>query len=97
VALYTPEPNEAELAGLGLTLEDMATTEIWPDNVRACSVFQALGTQWRTGMGGPSGLDYAVIPVAMRLCNVPRLEWQQLFDDLRVMEAAALAVMHEKD
>ncbi|WP_343582479.1 DUF1799 domain-containing protein [Enterobacter sp.] len=39
---------------------------MWPSFL----VFQAVSTQWRTGMGGASGLDYNVLPWVMRLHNV---------------------------
>lgn len=56
-------------------------------------MFNALGTQWRIGMGGATGLDYNAVPVVLRLQGVPRSDWPQLFDDLRVMEGAALQAM----
>jgi hypothetical protein len=73
------------------------SVEIWPDNVRPFEVFQALQTQWRVGMGGPTGLDYSAIPVTLRLRGVPRAAWPQLFGDLRIMESAALSAMHAKN
>lgn len=54
-------------------------------------------TQWRTGMGGPTGLDYAALPAVMRLSEVPRSEWPDTFESLRVMEAEAMKVMGEKN
>ncbi|HHY1261524.1 TPA: DUF1799 domain-containing protein [Yersinia enterocolitica] len=32
--------------------------EIWPDVWPAFNVIRAMSTQWRTGMSGPTGLDY---------------------------------------
>lgn len=85
------------MAVLGLTEEDFEgdAVEIWPENLPAYELFNALGTQWRTGMGGATGLDYNVVPAVLRLQAVPRADWPQLFADLRVMEAAALQVMRE--
>ena len=55
-------------------------------------LFVAMGTQWRVGMGGPTGLDYAVVPTVMDLHEVPPSRRRRLFDDLRVMESEALRV-----
>jgi hypothetical protein len=48
-------------------------------------------------MGGATGLDYNVIPVTLRLMRVPRADWPDMFDDLRVMESAALSAMSNKN
>ncbi len=32
---------------------------LWPDNVQAWQCWQGVQTQWRVGMAGPTGLDYA--------------------------------------
>lgn len=54
------------------------------------ALFIDLMTQWRMGMAGPVGLDYTAIPAVMDLRDIPREERSELFDDLRVMESAAL-------
>ena len=54
-------------------------------------------TQWRTGMGGPTGLDYAALPAVMRMTGIPRDQWQDTFESLRVMEAEAMKVMGEQN
>jgi hypothetical protein len=48
-------------------------------------------TQWRTGVGGAIGLDYAVLPAIMELVGVPQDNRLEVFNDLRLMEDAALA------
>lgn len=53
----------------------------------------AMGTQWRTGACGATGLDYGVLPGVMRLVGVPAKDRQTVFQDIRVMESEALAVM----
>jgi hypothetical protein len=53
-------------------------------------VFVRCGTQWRIGPAGASGLDYAALPFVMRACGIPRSEWSDVFEDLRVLEVAAL-------
>lgn len=57
------------------------------------SVFLRLRTQWRTGMAGPTGLDYAGVRAALVMMRV-RVS-PGLFEDLQTMEAAALAAMHD--
>jgi hypothetical protein len=60
------------------------------------NTFIAAATQWRTGMAGPTGLDYSAMPTVMRLTGVPRKEWPQVFDGLRLMEDAALEAMRKE-
>jgi hypothetical protein len=55
-----------------------------------------MATQWRIGPAGPAGLDYNVLPTVLRLQGIPRKEWHDLFEDLQVLEDAALKKMHEK-
>ena len=68
---------------------------VWPDNVLPLNVFLCLGTQWRVGPGGVVGLDYNVIPLAMRRHAVPRAKWGQVLDDIQAMEAHALSIIHK--
>lgn len=81
----------------GLTEDDFDMgAEIWPENLQAYELFSALRTQWRVGMGGATGLDYNVVPAVLRLQGVPRVDWPQLFEDIRVMESTALAAMRHE-
>lgn len=59
-------------------------------------LFEAMGTQWRVGPGGPVGLDYGVFPAVLRLEQIPRADWPEAFDMLRIMEAAALIEMRKE-
>jgi hypothetical protein len=95
-ALYSPAAPPEQLALFGLSAFDLdEEVEVLPDNWPAFRVMEAMGTQWRTGMGGATGLDYAVVPAVMSLVNIPKKTRNQVFHDLRVMEAEALAVMAE--
>lgn len=69
--------------------------EVWPDAWPAFCLFEALGTQWRLGPGGPSGLDYTAIPGTAKMIGLKRHELSEAFNNLRVMENEALAVMAE--
>lgn len=95
--MYEQGPSAEQLAFLGLTLDDIETedVEVWPDVWPVFCLFEALGTQWRVGPSGPSGLDYAVIPSIARIIGIKRPDLSIAFDDLRVMEYEALGVMAE--
>lgn len=77
------------------TAEDF---ELFEDNVQSARVFDAMTTQWRRGgMDGiPTGLDYAPLPVVMRLCGVKPSERRAVFEDVRTMELETLNVMSER-
>lgn len=68
--------------------------EVWPENHQSVQFFARLGTQWRTGMSGPTGLDYAAVLALLRAQRLQREVADRIFDDVQVMEAAALAVIH---
>ncbi len=101
-ALYTGAPDAGdaqfwEALGVPPELRDgiqacAAVTPLWQDNVASFEIFVALQTQWRIGMGGPTGLDYAAVPVVMELQQVAPDDRRRIFDDVRVMEAEALRV-----
>ena len=93
--MFRKGPTEAEAAQYGLTLEEASgpAIEIWPDNLLSVNTFIAMLTQWRTGVGGATGLDYGVMPDVMRMTMVPRREWPQVFEDIRIMEDAGLEAM----
>lgn len=78
---------------MGLKLEDAPPDdcEVWPENWQAVSVFISLGTQWRLAPNGRRyGLDYVAIQPTLRLLGVAKKEWAELFQSLRIMEAAFL-------
>lgn len=83
----------SELTAIGLTADDFEaddSVEVWPDNVAAVNLLIRMGTQWRVGMAGLIGLDYSALPAVLRLSGAPRSDWTGLFDDLQVLEGAAL-------
>lgn len=58
-------------------------------------IFVRMDTQWRVGVSGPIGLDYsAAYPLIDRATSTPE-EWDEMLDDLRVLEAEAMDVMRE--
>ncbi|MEX3951976.1 DUF1799 domain-containing protein [Paraburkholderia sp. EG287B] len=76
--------------------------EVYPDNWETVQVFLALGTQWRaiavSTMASArvlqTGIDYGAIDPVFRLLGVARKRRAAVFEKLRVMEEAALDVMH---
>ena len=68
---------------------------IFPDNVKIVSVFMDMMTQWRFGPAGATGLDYAALPIVLRLREVPRADRQEIFDGVQTMERAALKGLRE--
>ncbi len=88
-----PDETEDALGAMGLKLENAPDEdfEVWPENWLPLSVFLSLNTQWRIAPNGKrSGLDYAVLPVTLRLMGVARKEWGEIFPALQIMEAAFL-------
>lgn len=78
---------------MGLTTADVADQfdiEVLPDNLDSVALFTDVMTQWRMGPAGPIGLDYAALESVMRIRRIPRGEREQLLEDVRVMESAAL-------
>lgn len=96
-ALYEKPLSAQELAAWGFKPSDFdhEYVEVWPENQPAFMLFQALRTQWRTGMGGATGLDYTAVFALMRERRIPAKQRQELFDDIQAMEDAALEAMQE--
>lgn len=67
--------------------------EIWPENVQSLQTFMRLQTQWVYGLRGPVGLNYAGVRAALDMMRTEVTT--ELFDDLQVMESAALKILTE--
>jgi len=85
------------LARFGLTQMDYqvnADTQygVLPCNWASVMLFIDLTTQWRVGVNGATGIDYAVIPHVLSMRRVRRALWPELFDDVREMEREVLDV-----
>lgn len=96
--MYGKPVDEAGLAMLGLTLDDLddgSKAEIWPENMPAVMAFDAMGTQWRVSHCGATGLDYSALPAVLRLLGIARAQWSDVFDALRILEDEAMKVMRE--
>jgi hypothetical protein len=99
-ALSTPRPDPAELNALGLTIDDYnaePAVVVYAENWDTVSVFSAMGTQWRTGMSGPTGLDYGPLWQVMRAVGVMRRKAQdEVFLGVRIMEVESLTCFRER-
>ena len=83
-------PKESELTLFGLTMEEAhPDVEIWPDNVETVHCFIGLSTQWKSGVNGVTGLDYAAIPLEMNDVEGKR----EVFRGLQIMEVEVLRLM----
>lgn len=78
-----------------MTLEEAQgdAVGVWPDNIQAVNAFIQMSTQWRVSATGPTGLDYNALPVVMRMGCIPAKDRPSVFEDVRVMEDAALMKM----
>lgn len=99
--MYTPAPDFSPATALGFLPTDFEDDEddqasgIWPDNWPAVRVFGAMGTQWRTGVAGATGLDYSALQAVYRLTETPEVDQPEIFDALQIMEDEALKAMQE--
>jgi len=79
--------DPAEAAEL-IQEEEAPAVPAFEENRQAIELFLLLKTQWRVGMAGPIGLDYAGLRAGAAMAG-KRLT-PALFEDLRQMEAGAL-------
>jgi len=71
-----------------------AAFEVWEENWEIVEMFLRLQTQWRVGMAGPTGLDYAALEWLCRLYSVK--DPATLFEGLQLMEVTALSCFNKK-
>lgn len=87
------------MVAAGLRPEDFQEEafEIWPENQESIALFSSLSTQWRMGYSGPTGLDYNVLFARMDRLNLDGEKYEQMFQDIRVIESEALQLLNSKD
>ena len=69
---------------------------VFPENWAAVEIFEQLGTQWYVGAGGRTGLNYLTVFAMLDRSGLSKQDAEQMFDDLRVMEYAALDEMNKE-
>ena len=81
-----------------MTLDEASgpPVEVWPDNVRAVNLLISMGTQWRVGGAGATGLDYNVLYRKMDRMGLAPSEYDDLETEVALLEDAALSKMHAK-
>jgi len=87
------------MAAFGL-VEDAPDTEtsaaadivwLWPCNVRTWGIWQRIQTQWRVGVSGRDGLDYAGVSAYLQAVErIKPRHFAETFSCLQAMEWAAL-------
>lgn len=96
--MYDTGPSQEELDAIGIRREDVEDTsdfDVWPENWVPYKVFSEVHTQWRAGMGGPTGLDYGPVQWAMDLHQVPKKKHLEVLRAIRTMESSALKQMRK--
>lgn len=68
---------------------------LWPENVATWALWQSLQTQWRVGMAGATGLDYAAVWRVLDQ-QVPRRRRDEVFAAIQGMEGAVLKVLADR-
>lgn len=69
--------------------------EVLPEAWPAVEMFLRVQTQWRVGMAGLIGLDYAAVKWCFELEAVSKPS--ELLSDLQVIEARVLEVLSERN
>lgn len=95
------DPNNAwtgAIAALGLLEQQPAehVVYLWPDNVVAWNCWQGVQTQWRVGMGGATGLDYAGVRAFLDEQQLAGDERREVFAGIQACERATLEVWAEQ-
>lgn len=73
--------------------------ELWPCNATAVRVFCAMQTQWRVGMAGATGLDYAALPTVLDMLGMSFVDAshrQKTFSKVQTLEREFLAAWAKK-
>lgn len=89
--MFTRLPSDQELEKSGFLREDYEeSVEVWPENWPAYEIFSMVFTQWHVEMDGTGGISYPVLFDIMDRKELKGDAWWQMFDDIRVMESAAM-------
>lgn len=77
---------------------EQRTEYLWPDNVDTWGHWRQVQTQWRAGMSGATGLDYAGVSAYLTEQGIQpgTPERQEIFEGLRAAEQATLEVWSEQ-
>lgn len=96
-AIYWRAPTAEDLSGTAYTPDDFPPPQVsvWPENVAHIERFYRVCTQWRTGPGGPIGLDYIVVDRDLERGGIAGTDYDEAMAAIRVMERTALDEIHK--
>ena len=101
--MYSGGGDPDEIASkTGLPAELIAQAEgfsdclIFPDVWPSIGLFRDMNTQWRVGPGGVVGLDYKALDAVMKFRGITGEEMSQRFDDIQIMESAAIELIRSR-
>lgn len=69
---------------------------LWPCNLRAWQVWAAVQSQWRNGVAGREGLDYAGVRAYLDEAGLCGDERSSIFAGIQAAESAALEAWAEQ-
>lgn len=69
---------------------------LWPCNVPTWNLWSRVQTQWRVGMAGATGLDYAGVWAVLHNSRLRPRQARLHFERIQSMERAALKVWDDK-
>ena len=95
------DPDEiASKTGLPADLvaeaEGFSDCLVFPDAWPSVGLFRDMNTQWRVGPGGIVGLDYQALDAVMKFRGITGEEMSQRFDDIQIMESAAIELIRSR-
>lgn len=68
---------------------------VWPVNRQATLVFLSMRTQWVSGPGGYTGMNYGSLGEVWQRLKVKKKDRDEVFSDFRIIESGALGEMYE--
>jgi hypothetical protein len=76
--------------------KDEIEFHLWPESVLAWRCWTSLQTQWRTGMAGATGLDYAGVRAWLLDAGLTDAERIDVWPGIQACEVATLQVWAER-
>lgn len=77
--------------------EDSDDCEVWEENWLSVMLFLAVSTQWIISpFGGYIGINYTALQSTMSMIGIKKKKRASMFDDVRIMESAALEVLRDR-
>ena len=68
--------------------------EVWEENWVSVDMLLRCGTQWRTSVGGVTGLDYAAVVEVIKLYKVD--DPTSVLEDIQVMEVTSMTLLNKE-